>query len=227
VKDAVNQAVGASYREPNTGQLYQVVDGDNRIIVASAYLKTVIDALDRQGICAVFDGEEINVRDGGGYNENYDIITADGGSWISYSVTCNPAQPIPPLPPPPVAKTGDCRLPASASLFCSRGPTFYDGDVFDAQDQVIADDRARPTAQVFNFNDRLSNSAAYSYKIINDQMYVSEMLKKMKAKGLCAIYDGDEFQVKRDNVFTEHWDMTKAEGYAIRLYGSTCRDAAF
>jgi hypothetical protein len=223
----VNQAVGSTYREPNTGQTYPIVDGNNQIVVASAYLKTVIDALDRRGICAVFDGEEINMRDGGGYNENWDIITAGGGSWVSYSVTCSPAQPIPALPPPPVQKAPDCRLPPSASIFCNHGPTNYDFEIFDAQDLVIAADRARPKPLVFDFNDRFSTALPYSYKIINDPMYVSEMLSKLKAKGFCAIYDGDEFQIKRDNVYTEHFDMTRSDGYAIRSYSSTCRDAAF
>lgn len=227
VTDAVNLSRGSTYRDPATGQAYQIVLGNNQIQVASAYLQTVIDALDRQGTCAVYDGEEINVRDGGGYNENYDIITADGGSWVGYSVTCTPEMPIPALPPPPPQKTGDCRLAASASIFCHRAPLSYDFEIYDAQDLLIAEDRARSTPLIFNFNDRFSTALPYAYKIVNDSMYVSEMLKKIKAKGFCAIYDGDEFQLKRNNVFTEHYDMTRADGYAIRLYGSTCRDAAF
>jgi hypothetical protein len=227
MKDAVNQAVGATYRDPSTGQMFDVVQ-DNRIKVASAYLKTVIDALDRQGICAAYDGEEMNVRDGGGYNENYDIITADGGVWVNYNVTCRPALPVPaPTPAPPV-RDADCRtLPPSAFTFCVRENSTYDHDVYDAQDLLQAEDRARATPQIFDFDQRFTSSVPYGYRIVNEQLYTSEMLRKLKAKGFCAIYDGDEFVVKRNGVYSEHFDMTRSDGYAIRLYNSTCRDAAF
>ncbi len=227
MRDAVNQAVGATYRDPHTGETFDVVQG-NKIQVASAYLKTVSDALDRQGICAVYDGEEMNVRDGGGYTENYDIITADGRSWLNYSVTCNPAQALPTLPPVPPVRDPECRnLPPSALTFCVKDSAAYDGEVWDAQDLLIDEDRARATPQIFNFNDRFSSGAPYGYKIINEQLYISEMLKKIKAKGYCAIYDGDEFVVKKNNVSSEHFDMIKSDLYALRTYNSTCRDAAF
>lgn len=228
VKDAVNLAAGSSYRDPNTGEVFDILQSNNKIVVASAYLKTVTDALDRQGLCAVFDGEEISVRDGGGYNENYDIITAEGFSWVNYIVTCNPALPIPALPPAPPARDPDCRnLPPSAFTFCARDSSAYDGDVFDAQDIVIAEDRARAAPQVFNFDRRFNSSTTYGYLIVNEPLYISQMLAKLKAKGLCAIYDGDEFVVKRNNVFSEHLDMIRADMFAIRNHVSTCRDAAF
>jgi hypothetical protein len=116
-------------------------------------------------------------------------------------------------------------MPQSASTFCTKPPSLYDGDVYDAQDIVIAEDRARATPQIFNFSDHIGQP--YGFKIINEPMYIAEMLKKLKAKGFCAIYDGDEFEVKRNNVFTEHFDMTKSDLFAIRSFNSTCRDAAF
>jgi hypothetical protein len=227
MRDAVNLAVGSTYRDPQTGETFDVVRG-NKIQVAGAYLKIIADTLDRQGICAVYDGEEMNVRDGGGYNENYDIISADGGWWVNYNVTCSPAQSIPPLPPTPPVRDAECRnLPPSALTFCVKDSSTYDGDVWDAQDILIAEDRARATPQVFNFNDRFSSGAPYGYKIINEQLYISELLKKIKAKGYCAFYDGDEFVVKRNNVASEHFDMIKSDLYALRVHNSTCRDAAF
>jgi len=227
VKDAVNATYGAPYRDPFTGASFEIVDGSNRIKVASAYLKAVTDALDRQGICALYDGEEIWVSDGGGFNEHYDIITAEGFSWVSYSVTCSPAVPMPALRPAPPARDPDCRsLPPSEPTFCTHEPSStYDGDVWDAQDQLVAEDRARATRQIFNFNERFND--VYGYRIVDEPLYISELLKKIKAKGFCTIYDGDEFLVKRNNVFTEHMDMIRSDGFAIRNYISTCRDAAF
>ncbi len=224
----MNSTIGAAYRDLDTNATFEIVEGDGRIIVASAYLKTVADALDRQGVCAVHDGEEIWVSDGGGYNENYDIITAAGFSWTNYNVTCRPALPMPALPPAPPVRDPECRsLPPSALTFCSRAPSVYDGDVWDAQDQLIAEDRARPTPQIFNFSRRFNSSTDYGYGIINEPLYIQELLKKIRAKGLCAMYDGDEFLVKRNNVFSEHMDMIRADEFAIRNHISTCRDSAF
>lgn len=228
VKDAVNSTIGATYRDPQTNATFEIVQGNGRIQVASAYLKTVADALDRQGVCAVYDGEEIWVSDGGGYNEHYDIITAEGFSWTNYAVTCRPALPMPRLPPAPPVRDPDCRnLPPSAFTFCTRDSSAYEGDAWDAQDLVIAEDRARPMPQIFNFNQRFNSSTEYGYRIVDEPLYISEILKKLKGKGFCAIYDGDEFLVKRNNVFSDHFDMIRADGFAIRTYASTCRDAAF
>jgi hypothetical protein len=44
---------------------------DGRILAVGEYVRIVVEALDRQGICAAYDGEEIYVPDGGGFNENY------------------------------------------------------------------------------------------------------------------------------------------------------------
>jgi hypothetical protein len=228
VKDAVNLAVSSNYRDPISGQVFEVVSADGRIQVASAYVKIVNDALDRQGLCSAFDGEEIRVREHNFFNENYDIITSDGRSWTNYVVTCTPALPVPGPTPVPPQQDPDCRLPPSASIVCARQDSVYDGDAFAAQDALIEEDRARATPRIFNFNDRFSSSVPYGYKIIDEPLYTSEMLKKLKARGFCAFFDGGEFVVKRStNVFSEHFDMTRGDGYAIRLYNSTCRDAGF
>jgi hypothetical protein len=118
-------------------------------------------------------------------------------------------------------------MPASASLYCTRESAQYDGDVYGALDELIAEDQARSVPIIFDFRDRIG-SVPYGWKIANDQNYVSEMLKKLKSKGFCALYDGEEFQVKRGtNVFSENYDLTRSDGYSIRLYEVTCRDAAF
>ena len=226
VRDAVNSTYGAPYRDPVTGRTYEIVQGDGRILVASAYLKAVSDALDRQGVCALYDGEEIWVSDGGGYNEHYDLITAEGFSWVNYAVTCSPAIPMPRVPPPAPVRDAQCSsIPASSPIFCSKPPSSYDGAVWDAQDQLIAEDRARPTPQIFNFNVKLPNTD-YGYLIVNTDRYIADLMPKIRAKGFCVVFDG-EFVVKQNNVLSEHMDMIRADGFAIRSHISTCRDAAF
>jgi hypothetical protein len=227
VKDAVDLAASSTYRDPISGQVFEVVSGDGRIQVASAYIKIVNEALDRRGLCSAFDGEEIRVREHNFWNENYDIITSDGRSWVNYVVTCAPALPVPQPAPVPPQQDPTCPLPPSASIVCARQEAVYDGDIFAAQDAVIEEDRARATPRIFNFGDRFSGQVPYGYRIIDEPLYTTEMLKKLKARGYCAFFDGGEFVVKRTNVFSEHYDMTRADGYAIRLYGSTCRDAGF
>ena len=226
VRDAVNATYGMPYRDPITGATYEIVQGDSRINVAGAYLQAVVDALDRQGICAQYDGEEIWVSDGGGYNEHYDIITADGKSYVNYAVTCTPALPMPPLPAPAPVRDPQCRnIPASRETFCSKPPASYDGDVWDAQDQLIAEDRARATPLIFNFNAKLGG-LDYGYQIKDVDRYIADMQTKIRAKGLCVVFDG-EFVVKRNNVFSEHMDLIRADLFAIRSHVSTCRDSAF
>jgi len=227
VRGAQDAALASFYRDPDTGQTIPVADG-TKLLVPSAYLKSIVDALDAKGICAVYDGEEMNVRNGTGYNENYDLITSDGHGWVNYAVTCSPALPLPSIQPPPTVKRDpDCPLAASRALFCFRDEAQYDGDVYGALDDLIAEDRALAQPQIFDFSAPVGG-ADYTWRIINDSLYVSGMLRKLKARGFCAAYDGDEFNVKRGtNTFSENYDLTKAEGWSIRVYNATCREADF
>lgn len=226
VRDAIGLALVASYRDPASGQSVPVVE-DGDIVAASEYIRIVIEALDSQGICAAYDGEEIYVSDGGGFNENYDIVSADGRSYLNHVVTCRPALPVPNPPPGPGGqRDADCKLPPSAAYWCARSGAELDGEVYGAQDELIAEDRARSSAQIFDFSSKGSNDA-YAFKIVNEPNYIAGMLRKLKARGLCAAYDGDEFNVKRTNLFSENYDLTKADLFAIRIYGATCRDAQY
>jgi hypothetical protein len=59
-----------------------------------AYLGGVIQQLSRRGYCAMFDGEELAVKNTNDFNEQYDILSSGGsvrsGS-ESYRSTCRPA----------------------------------------------------------------------------------------------------------------------------------------
>lgn len=228
VKDAVDVARTSTYRDPISGRSFDVVDNKSQILAARAYIQLIVDQLDAQGVCAVFDGEEISVRNSASDNENFDVITADGKTWVNYVVTCTPALPLPTPPPVPTVKRDpSCPLPASASYFCVRQDPELDFEVYGAQDDLIAEDRARPTPQIFDFRDRISGTD-YGYRLINENLYHSELLKKLKGRGLCALFDGEEFNVKRGtNVYSENYDVTRQDGFAIRIYGASCRDASF
>jgi hypothetical protein len=59
-----------------------------------AYLSGVVGQLARRGYCAIYDGEELAVKNTNDFNEQYDILSAgnavrSGGE--SYRATCRPA----------------------------------------------------------------------------------------------------------------------------------------
>jgi hypothetical protein len=230
VRGAVDVARGSTYRDPNSGASIDMVAGDGTVLTASAYVQRIIDQLDQQGLCGIFDGEEIQVRDSGGDNENFDVITGDGKSWVNYTVTCNPALPLPPpLPVPAGRPDPTCSLPPPPAMpfYCVKQTAALDGEVYGAQYDLIAEDRARATSVVFDFNDLISGTD-YGYSIKSYTAYVDGMLAKLRARGLCATFDGEEFNVKRGtNTFSENYDMIRQDGFAIRLYNATCRDAGF
>ena len=70
-----------------------LVSGD-RVTHANAYYAAVVEELHVLGYCALFDGEEIAVKDTNSYNEQYHVLTSSGvvrRSPGSYRATCSPA----------------------------------------------------------------------------------------------------------------------------------------
>ena len=52
----------------------------------------------------------------------------------------------------------------------------------------------------------------------------------MIEKGYCSRFDGEEIVVKKENRFSEHFDVFLGEGFVRRgegIYRSTCWPAAF
>jgi hypothetical protein len=60
----------------------------------NAFLSGVIGQLSRRGFCAMFDGEELAVKNTNDFNEQYDVLSSSGGvrsGGESYRSTCRPA----------------------------------------------------------------------------------------------------------------------------------------
>ena len=222
------QQAGSAEVDPDSGQVVNIVDGTGKIIAARAYVDTILAELEAEDLCAVFDGEEIQIRDTGADNENFDVITSKGFSWANYVVTCSPALPIPDPPEVPQDRPDPtCSLPPSASYLCLKQSPALDGDVYAAQDDLIAEDRARETPIVFDFSDRIGGTE-YGFKLISQTAYTEGMLKHLRARGMCATFDGEEFNVKSGtNIFSENYDLTRRDFFAIRIYNATCRDASY
>jgi hypothetical protein len=226
VTDAVSAAQNATAVDPDTREAYALVQ-DGRIQSPNAYLKMIVDTLDRQGLCAVYDGAELNVRNSSGYNELFDIITSTGAPWSKYMSTCTPAIPIPSIVTPP-NQDPECRLAPSKDAYCDRPGPVYDGDVSGALDELIAQDRQLTTPLVFDFGSRALGTED-GWKVANVPLYFSEMRRKLRARGYCSLQAGeDELWLKKGtNRFSEHWDLLRGEGHSLRLLAATCRDAAF
>lgn len=226
VADAVSAAQNAVALDPDTKESYAVVQ--NGVIQSpSAYLKLIVEALDRQGICAAYDGEELNVRTSSGFNELFDVITGTGGSWTKYMSTCTPATPIPVVATPPNLDP-ECKLAPSKDTYCDRAAPRYDADVSSALDELIAQDQKLANPVVFDFGSRAPGNST-GWRVTNVPLYFSELRQKMRSRGYCNIYSGDdELLIKKGtNRFSEHWDLLSGEGHSLRLLAATCHDAAF
>lgn len=197
----------------------------HRVLSPGRLYVGVIEKLDRQGICADFDGEELQVKNNNSFNDQYHLVTSGfilrrGQS--SYRATCYPASF--PTPAPPLHATPGCNLAPSRSLTCTRElPPRYLADVDAAIDKV-----AREHPEVFDFN--VVQPGTPWFKIVDPDRYFVFMVQAMTSFGYCAIYDGEELGIKKENAFNEQYDIFAGEGFIRRgegSYRSTCYPSTF
>ena len=127
-----------------------IFEGDQVLSVGQYYVG-LIKVLDRQGICAVFDGEELAVTDRPTSNEQFHVLTSASRARFgpqSYRTTCSPSVvPVVPgaLPPAPAG----CTLPSSREVACGReNSSRYINDMTAAIEQVL---KEKP--DLFNYGD--------------------------------------------------------------------------
>ena len=109
----------------------------NQVLNVGAYYVGLIKILDRKGLCADFDGEELGVTNTRDYSDLYDVQTAKNEVRRFYVGTCYPALvPISRGTPPP--SPAGCSLAPSKEIACGREPDgrFY-GDVAGGIDQLL------------------------------------------------------------------------------------------
>jgi hypothetical protein len=186
------------------------------------YIVEVIKAFDQMGICADYDGEELGVTTSHDFNDQYDILTAKNEIRRYFVGSCYPSV-------VPVARRalggipGGCNLPPSREVSCGDPAPLFDGDVAGAIAQLL---KTKP--ELFDFTDiaprtdwpRVKDMAAYYQAIIDI----------LVGKGYCALFDGEEIQVKKTNEFSEHYDVNYSDKYVRTGPGSfrgTCYPAAF
>jgi hypothetical protein len=215
--DSINDAI-----ETVRAEHPEYFDGNNVLDVGGYYVG-VIRALDRWGICGYTrDGEEVGVKSGNDYSEQWDVLTAQNRVRKAYLYTCSPAGfPVDPTPAPYPRPPG-CSLPSSYYVACGRPESRYFDDVSGAVEQIQSD---RP--ELFDFNDRATGNGP---RALDPGAYQNGVVAILRNRGYCAIFDGEEITIKRTNEFTEHFDINFADVY-VRLgegiYRAACYPAAF
>jgi hypothetical protein len=205
-----------------------IFDG-RRVLNGGIYYVELIRILDvHMGLCADFDGEELGVANSHEFNDQYDILTAKAdyrtGS-RTYLGTCYPSvvpRPSRNLPP----SHAGCPLPPSDLVACARNPAggqYYDV-VEAAIDQLYVE---RP--ELF---DPTKFAAGQGHPLItNPAAYHEAMVQILRNQGFCAIFDGEEIQMKRgSNEFSEHYDVNYQDTYVRRgpgIFRGSCHPAAF
>jgi hypothetical protein len=201
--------------------------GGYLVISAGQYLVGVVQNLEAMGYCAYWNGGELQIKDNNDYDDAFDILS--GRSTIirgrgSYKGTCFPASfPITqPTPPPP--SPFNCSLPGSRELGCGRERSHYLADVDAAVNELAA---RRP--ELFDFN--VVRTGSTDWWLIKDiDQYHAGVMERLRAKGYCTNYDGAEVQVKKDNKFSDNFQMYAEDVFVRRGEGSyrgTCYPPSF
>jgi hypothetical protein len=223
----VNEAIDKVAAEhPEVFDLTQQLgEGGFKVVSPGQYYVGVMRNLQAMGFCANFDGEEMQVKNSNDFNDQYHIMTSSnyvrrGAS--SYRATCSPASfPIGGANLP--TQRADCSFPPSRYIACGRETQSYLADV-DASIAALA----QKHPELFDFND--VQSGTDWFKVVNVQGYIDGMIGEMRAKGYCAMFDGEELVAKTSNVYTDHYDILTGDDHVRRGEGSyrvSCYPAAF
>jgi len=200
----------------------EAFDGD-QVKNGGLYIVELIKAFDRKGICADWDGEELGVATSRDYNDQYDVLTARSQVRRYFVGTCYPSV-IPVSRAPAGATPAGCRLPPSREISCGdpESGAFFE-DVSGAVDELL---NTKP--EMFDLGD--TNPGTGWPRVRDMAAYHRAVADILARKGYCAIFDGEEIQVKRTNEFSEHYDVNYADKY-IRtgsgIFRGSCYPAAF
>jgi hypothetical protein len=201
-----------------------IFNGDE-VLSTGQLLVGVIKAMDAKGICAGWDGEELAVKTGDSFNDQYDILTASGRirqGVSSYRTTCYPA--AYPLDQGAPAPTPDCpNLPPSKELTCGRETWRFYPDVEAAIGQLLAQ---KP--ELFDYTD-IAKGTDWP-RIANQDGYIQGIIQILKTKGYCARWDGKELAVKNTSDYNEQFAIILSFIWIRRgegIYRSTCYPSAF
>jgi hypothetical protein len=186
------------------------------------YYVGLIRILDRGGLCAAYDGEELAVKNSNDFSDQYKVLTSWNEVRRAYMVTCTPAV-FPLARGNPAPSPAGCSLPPSSEVACSRiAPELYD-DVEAAIEQVL---KQKP--ELFDFGETAPGT---DWPAVKDMAaYHLAVVSALATKGYCGRFDGEEIQIKRANALSEHYDVNYADRFVRRgtgIYRISCYPAAF
>ena len=206
--------------------LFQQTELGLQVRSSGQFYVGIIEKLDKKGLCAGFDGEEVGVKSNNAFNDQYHLLTSRfivNQNTASYEVTCYPAAFPSPLPGFAPSNPG-CTLPSSREITCGHESSKYIGDIEASIDQV-----ARQSPQVFDITDQRGSEGGF--KIVDPNGFKSALISAMATRGYCGRHDGEEFVFKKGtNQSSEHYDLESSQGYVRRgegTYETTCYPAAF
>jgi hypothetical protein len=195
--------------------------GDN-VTNLGGYYVGLIRILDRKGLCAAYDGEELAVKNTNDFSEQYKVLTSWGQIRRAYMATCYPAV-FPLARSNPASSPAGCSLPPSSDVACGRPDPQFLGDTEAAVDQVM---KQKP--ELFDFG---QTAAGTDWPLVKDvPAYHLAVVDALTAKGYCGRFDGEEIQLKRSNELSEHYDVNYADRYVRRgpgTFRASCYPAAF
>src|SRR5262249_48839513 len=218
----VMQAIAELQREQPS--IFQETPGGTYIYSPGRFYVGLINKLDKQGLCAGFDSEELQVASNHGFNDQFALRTSRGllrNDQSAYRATCFPAAiPAAPRPFPP---NNGCKLAPSLELTCTREASHYLPDIEKSIDDVMA-----KHPEIFDFHSFAPGSTWPA--VLNFDKYHEYIVQSMIAKGYCARFDGEEIAAKKSSDFNEQFDVFLGDGYVRRGEGDyrpTSYPAAF
>jgi hypothetical protein len=182
----------------------------------------MIKNLEAQGLCAAVDRFQLQVKNTNDYSEQYQVEVSKGLGTLrlgpeAYRATCYPA--TFPVNPQPLLPRGDCpQLPSSTHYGCARIEPMFFETVQEAMEEVIVE-----KAHLFLDKDRLT-------EIGNGLEFYNTIVDKMRERGFCAWFDGEELAVKNTNEFNEQYHLLLSSGQVRRQgdsYRATCKPSSF
>jgi hypothetical protein len=215
IQSAINQV---QREKPELFDGYQVKN------IGPFYVQLTKD-LDAMGICAVYDGSELGLKNNNDFNDQYEVTSSKANlrqGPSSYLSTCHPA--AIPQPPPPPNITAGCPLGPSQEIVCDdRAQPYFYPQVEAAIHKLLTEQK-----QLFDFTD-LKGGDNWP-RVVNKDGYTQGIAQILSTQGLCSRFDGREMQVKNTNDFNEQYAVFYSETW-VRLgtgiFRGSCYPSSF
>jgi hypothetical protein len=78
--------------------------------------------------------------------------------------------------------------------------------------------------------DLTQNWGGLSYRVVDGNAYTQELIARLRARGLCVTFDGEEIAIKTSNDFSDQFAVISSTSFVrwgIGAYRATCAPAWF